>query len=90
MLSRTLITTICCTKREKALVGTSFCFFLKLSERERERERERVKWRNWGVLQLSCCCRRIIKWGTVEVLLLRSLEEFRLELVWLVAGCGRV
>jgi hypothetical protein len=42
------------------------------------------------VLQLSCCCRRIIKWGTVEVLLLRSLEEFRLELVWLVAGCGRV
>jgi hypothetical protein len=60
------------------------------SQRERERERERVKWRNWGVLQLSCCCRRIIKWGTVEVLLLRSLEEFRLELVWLVAGCGRV
>ncbi len=42
------------------------------------------------MLQLSCCCRRIIKWGTVEVLLLRSLEEFRLELVWLVAGCGRV
>jgi hypothetical protein len=78
-------------KEGESSCGYKFLFLLEaLRERERERERERVKWRNWGVLQLSCCCRRIIKWGTVEVLLLRSLEEFRLELVWLVAGCGRV